>query len=325
MVNLPKIDDDLWSQVVELNKFRLTDDGVKNYGSVSKINKYVGCPAAYRQRYIENIPEAKNANLIFGSGFHKAAEITNRRIMEKQEIPDLQEVSDITMETYEKLISEDGSIDFSKSNTTEEKERAELLDACRMYVLGEGGAKERIKRPIHGVEFKIRGVIDLIAAEVLSLDEIQKRVADGDIGYSLPILGYIDVIEGNEADVEVTDYKTSGKDYKQERADTDPQLSIYSALTDIPRVRFDVCRRATKTLPPRWQKEFPLRSTREPNQFKFYIQYVFKIVEQISKGNFPELAYFNRASGDWRCNPKWCGYYHNCIGAAENQWNLRRG
>lgn len=160
--------------------------------SASAIKQYHSCPFAFKCKYLLKMKQPGNEHFALGKAVHAAAEFQIRVKMKNGKNLPLQ----VVLETYQKEAS---------------KEAASLnkhaLKAFReMYTVGHDLVEQYYyylcKRPAVAVEkyFKV------------------------DMGYRLPILGYIDVIFEDDA---LRDVKTASKPWSKSDLDNHTQFTIY--------------------------------------------------------------------------------------------------
>lgn len=161
--------------------------------SNSSIKLYLTCPFAFKAKYILKFKQPNNEHFALGKAVHGAAEFQSRfRIKRGKNLP-LQ----VVLETYQRLAKEEAAT-LNKP----------ALEALRnMYEAGHDLVEQlyyyQCKRPPVAVEqyFKV------------------------DMGYGIPILGYIDAIFEDDA---LRDYKTASKPWSKADLEGSSQFTIYN-------------------------------------------------------------------------------------------------
>jgi len=124
---------------------------------------------------------------------------------------------------------------------------------------------------------------------------------------SLPVIGYVDVVERENGNEIVTDNKTSKRKYQQQRAELDRQLLIYQLALEqegrtISGRRYQV---AVKTKAPSVQT---VEALHRPSgaQVERLLNCIGMANAIIQQGLFPPCT------AGWWCCPDWCGYWGLC-------------
>lgn len=160
--------------------------------SASAIKQYQSCPFAFKAKYILKIQQPSNEHFALGKAIHSAAEFQARfRNKHNKNLP-----LNVVLETYQKKSTEEAA-GLNKP----------ALDAFReMYPWGHDLVEQYyyylVKRPPVAVEqmFKV------------------------DLGYRLPLLGFMDVIFEDHA---LRDVKTTSKPWSRSDLDNHLQFTIY--------------------------------------------------------------------------------------------------
>lgn len=172
-----------------MSKFKYPVQHLSN----SSIKLYLSCPFAFKAKYILGMKQPGNEHFALGKAVHGAAELQSRfRIKHNKNLP-----LDVVLERYQQLTK---------------KEAASLnrygRDALRvMHPVGHDLVEKlyyyQCQRPPVLVEqyFKV------------------------DLGFDLPLLGYIDVVFEDDA---LRDYKTASKPWRRNDLDTALQFTIYN-------------------------------------------------------------------------------------------------
>lgn len=316
---IPFIDDDIWKNVITKSKWKLSSDLERNYLSWSKLMQYVGCPKSYEYQYIDGVPSAPSATMAFGIAAHKAFEHANTYLMRTKKKPHVNEVVGAAIEKFEKIQGEGGGINFGMYETTEDLEKREIEDVARFYCDSECGLNAHMHSEIIGVENELR-VLIMPNAQILSPEQFDNEDLLKDC---IPFIGRLDLIEKQSSgDISIIDFKTSIRSSNQNTVDTSGQLSFYAGPIGATQVELHIVLRRTKKMGPRWQKGHPLVSSRSSNHYKALVPHIYDAVNSISKGDFPTMGYLRKGMGDWKCNPKYCSYYNECVGQAEQAWNI---
>jgi hypothetical protein len=104
----------------------------------------------------------------------------------------------------------------------------------------------------------------------------------------------------NAAD-KVVDLKNTGKVYGETRVVNSLQLSIYSMITGVERVAYDLL---VQTKTPKFVHQ---EAWRTPTELEHAADVVEDVARSISAGIFPRTD-----PESWVCNAKWCEYYSDC-------------
>lgn len=262
--------------------------------SISQLNMATRCGEQYRRRYIDGERIPPGIALVVGSAVHEAADVGLSEKLETREDAHEGDVVDAAVTSYDRRIREDGIL-----LTREEKNAAGRL-------LGEG--KDRTV-----------GLARLWRAEVSP--EIQPRVIEQKISIdvpelTVPLLGIVDVYE---EDGTLRDLKTANKKWRQDRADSEMQPTLYRELI----------RREFGTAPSRIVYDVLNDSKNEPRQrietersaadFEALVRRARAMVALVHAGLFPPAK-----PGEWWCTEKFCGYWWTCPFISDRQKQLPR-
>ncbi|MDL1966276.1 MAG: PD-(D/E)XK nuclease family protein [Candidatus Desulfofervidus auxilii] len=246
---------------------RLQEEATMPHLSVSQINMYLRCGLQYFYRYVMGMKLPPAGAMVLGGGVHKVIEEDYKEKKEKGQNKALSEKQDMFVEEFKERIKE---AELREDEKPEEMEKQ-----------GVGLIK------VHHEEVAI-------ATEPLEVEQPFEIHFEGK-DYSL--IGRIDLvtIEG------VIDHKTASRKYNQNQVETDLQLPIYSFVTGINDVGFDVL---VKTKKPAVQK---IRAKCDEAKAKRVKAYIAKVAEAIER-----QVFLPAQPGSWVCSPKWCGYWEIC-------------
>lgn len=120
---------------------------------------------------------------------------------------------------------------------------------------------------------------------------------------TVPILGYIDLVDGSAGSETVVDLKTSTAKWSDRDVRTDTQLTLYAAVRGTSLARID---NLVSTKTPAYHK---LPTTRASQDFKVFVEDLEETVDLIKRGIFPKAPI-----DSWKCEPKWCAHWSLCRG-----------
>jgi len=257
------------------------------YLSHTQVAMFLRCPRQYWYRYVKGWKTPPSGALKQGGTFHKAAEFNyNQKVNSRSDLP-VDQVTDYFAETFETEWSrEEVKLDEGES-------KGALLD--------QGVGLIKVHRQV------IMPTVQPIAVEQkLEYEFIPKNDKGEPIGdQSVKVLGVIDVVD--EAG-RIRDNKTSGKAMNQMDVDKDMQLSTYSLVRRMvtgrvePELALDV---AIKTARP---QAVVYRTKRSPTMLAMHRN----TIGMVARGILAEV--FPRNNNGWHCQPKFCGYWDDCMG-----------
>lgn len=177
----------------------------RDYLSYSAVSLYASCPLRYYFRYIQNLPERLvSASLVFGSSMHAAVEFHFRELLAGNRPPALDVLLGVFWDSWNGYKAE--TIQYPKSEDLDSMGRL----ADRMCKAFQTSSFASPGGTIIGVEEELRG-------------ELVPGLPD--------LLGRVDLLLDTDADLLVTDFKTSrsewGIDHVDDSAD---QLLLYHEL-----------------------------------------------------------------------------------------------
>ena len=253
----------------------------RGYISISQLNMFMRCGLQYKFRYVDQIVRPPGVTLVEGSSIHKAVEVGLREKMDTGKVAPASIMQDAWRDTW-----------------TEKKKEIENW--------GDEGEKKTVQ------EVESRGLAFLSQYHMNKMPKInpigvEQRFWTTIGKNNIPVLGYIDLIDQDRMDLvdgrSVVDHKVVRAVKSQADADNDPQLTLYSKVSQNRRVRFD-CFCKTKT-----PKIKSVESVRTQQHYR-WLAYLFdRIAETISAGTFLPAD-----PSHWTCTPKFCGYYYMCRG-----------
>lgn len=166
--------------------------------SNSSIKLYLNCPFAFKAKYILKFKQPNNEHFALGKAVHGAAELQSRfRLKHGKNLP-----LEAILKQYQKLAAQEAAT-LNKPG---------IAALRQMYEAGHDLVEQlyyyQCKRPPVLVEqyFKV------------------------DMGYDLPILGYIDCVFEDDA---LRDYKTASKPWSKGDLDGASQFTIYNEAYNI--------------------------------------------------------------------------------------------
>jgi len=264
----------------------------RGYLSVSQVETYRRCPLQYYFRYIKNLIRVPSAALAEGRALHASVAVGHVESAKTQRVP-----LDVMLDAYNdywKEIRKD--VDWK----TEKTETSEDMITRR----------DRVFLSQYGDQFipKLHPRLDSTGPFV----ERRFWITVGEA--RVPVLGFIDLVAKNETkfedgkspdgsgEEEVIDHKVISKMKSQDDVDNDLQLSVYSRVMELPRVRYQCFLKNKK---PQIKA---VAARRSEHSWKWAEFVITQIAECISKGVFPP------GPDGWACTSRWCGYYDMCRG-----------
>jgi len=142
----------------------------------------------------------------------------------------------------------------------------------------------------------------LFAKKYFPMDEqsIEKKIT-GEIR-GIPVLGYIDLVSQPSNTVPtIVDYKVSKRAKQEREASLSIQMGVYSALMDIPSVRY-LCFVKTKT-----PKITTVNGFRTPDSIQRVERVIDGVADGIKRGSFPYCDPTHPL-----CCQKYCGVWYAC-------------
>lgn len=263
----------------------------RGYLSVSQVEMYRRCGLQYYYRYVKGQIIPPSVAQAEGQALHHGIAVGHTEALKNPKVP-LDVMLDALNDRW-KTIRED--INWKVENEDGDSEDT-ILARGRKFLSG------------YGEDFL--PYLKTRADRVGPFIERRFWVTVGKA--NIPVLGYIDLVAENfmpagrkdlpegTKEPEVIDHKTGSKAKSAFDVETDLQLTVYSAVTGVPRVRFNSF---VKNKTPVIKTISALRAPKDWKWAQFVVQ---AVAESISKGIF-----IPGASG-WWCSPKFCGYYDIC-------------
>lgn len=245
-------------------------------------------------RYVKGIVIPPGVAARKGSSVHAGIEHNYRHRIEAEEQAPLDEVLDVTNETFKRLIKEEG-VWFSDDDLPEKNN---ILT-------------EKLNESISMAHFYHED----IAPNDQEIALVEERLY-ADIDAGMPICGKPDVV----ADGKLRDVKTSGKRWPKGREEEEIQPVMYGILLrengfgNVPAEYYIMTnmKNGPKDDNCIWNGELKVCcDIREADTSKSseeaLIARIRTVADMIHKGAFPP-AY----PGAWWCSPQWCGYFGMC-------------
>lgn len=162
------------------------------YISASSLKKFNTCPYSFKAKYILKMKQPSNEHFAYGKALHGALELQVK--MKKKIGKNLP--LDVILKQYQKLATiEAESLDFDAKNKFRE-----------MYLGGHNLVEQ--------------GYFKLIELKPIDAEKYFKV----DIGYKLPVMGFMDLIFEDG----LLDSKTAAKAWDKSKLDSDFQFTIYN-------------------------------------------------------------------------------------------------
>ena len=248
--------------------------------SYSSISSYLACPKAWRYHYLDKVATPTSPELIFGSTFHDTVEsvIAGRA-------PGLgPTILQTWSECWEKRIA---AQEVAWCTDTPEQFHNEGI-----RILGHADVQKAIHNLVCG--YDDQG------------PKIERKVELHVPGVPIPVLGFIDMIDAGGA---VVDFKTSGRSWTADRAQSELQPLVY--LSALNQARIDV---------PGWTaKHVVFVKTKTPQVQVFEHRHspaqalwLFGLIRNVWRGIESGCFFENPTS--WKCSAAVCDYWHLCRG-----------
>lgn len=252
--------------------------------SPSQFDMYQKCGRQYEYRYVLGKIKAPGISLVRGKSIHKGAEVTHRNTIEKGRPLTMEEASQSVSDEFEK---EKELVEDWEGKTSGDYKDHVLRQFAIYYNTAVPLIKPVAVEDTFAVKFgtvPVRGIIDLIDS-----------VYDVPGGFEGELPPAVEV---------VSDLKVVGMRWPEQKVRYAPQLTFYSAVKGIPRVRVDLLLDQKSGT-----KYDAIRSVRTPSDIKLLTEDLEQVVDLIKKGIFPRTN-----PTTWACTPKFCGYYEDCRG-----------
>jgi len=258
--------------------------------SHSSINTYMMCPKSWWWRYVKKAKVPVSAALPFGSAYHQ------------------------TVQTY---------IAAKALHPDQVRPLAELWPACWAGALNKQYQKIKWDKPYDyytklgesmlvsdEVVFAVDAIEPLIAIWTTTtttekIPVVEKRIEFQVPGVSIPVMGYVDMIDANGVAI---DFKTASRKWSKGKEHLDIQADFYLLglnqeghdLSPDNKFRYMIF---TKTKNPVCQD---LPTSRTWGQLFWTMELIRETWKAIEGGHFPP-----NVSG-WKCQPKFCSYWDLC-------------
>ena len=247
--------------------------------SYSSIRQYIDCGLQYKFRKVDEIkPEFTSDNLVFGSSVHKALAKFNQYRAENKAVS-AAELGDWFEEYWTGAVQNNGQIKYSGSN-----------DYQSCLILGKS-LLETFHNHNQNSDYQVL--------------EIEKEFKLELEGFEYPIIGYIDLLETDDAgNILVTEYKTSSKAYSRTQIDLNEQVTLYdlaiqSLYPDKQIITKLDC--LIKTKKPKFEQYYTHRDQDDHNR-------LLKVVKAVARG-IKHQVFIPNTSG-WKCG--YCEYSGLC-------------
>lgn len=250
--------------------------------SYSSISTWLMCPRSWRFRYVDKVEMAKSPALVFGSVFHNAIE---EYIREKPIIPHKVDILLAHWKlSWEAQLEQNSNVSWDKTPYEYENLGVTMLSNPETVAI-------------------IDNIVPLVGEDGLSV--IEKKVELRVPGVPVPVIGYIDVIEGDGVPA---DLKTSARSWSQKRADGEMQPTFYLAALNqlghqvVGQFRYYVFTKGRNPHVEIWD------TYRTAADMFWLFGLIGDVWNAIERGAFPPNP------TTWKCSPKWCEYWSGCRG-----------
>jgi len=275
------------------------------YYSHSSIDAYARCAKQFEFRYVkkEKPRLAGRLKMMAGTAVHDATEHLLRQKLEGKVMPE-NEYVDLIADNINTAIS-DFDTRFKKAKAAGEDPLAldygdRITDPKqfpRLY--------QRIGSVFYNTELPKVNVVDVEAMY------IHHFPATG--GGTIPLVGFIDLIEKIDGQLVITDHKVGAKKTQAE-ADQSQQLALYSMAKDIPETAINSFTLGTtggkSEKNPKPGEFVKYRSRKTIRDYRRVSENINAIMAGIKAGAFPRTGLHNPIV----CSPSQCPYYEKCLG-----------
>lgn len=261
--------------------------------SVSKIEKFLQCPLAFKYRYIDKIPEASVWVLHSGKVVHAVIEHALRAFVRTGAYPDWKTLDDMFLPTWENMKKEEEEkptfIGWQHSDIPEDQ----MIQQYRSLVkVAREDALPKISPWMIGDDAVIEHRIDL---------ELNSEVGP------FKLLGFIDLLDASGV---LMDWKTTAKNEVSDRAKKQwLQFAAYSLFV-WPLIGEEVVPCKKIFLVPGGPGEAPrvewCQINVGPKHREWFINIAAQVWKSIQHGIYPA-----RNDG-WWCNDQFCSFYGPC-------------
>jgi putative RecB family exonuclease len=249
----------------------------------SQIVMYTNCGMAYRLRYIDGLKRPPGVAAITGTATHKSVEKNLGHKIKTGELLPLEAVEEIAAASVNQVWDADGVL-------LSEEERDEGEAQLRGRTVDQAVALARL----HHQE---------VAPHIqpLAVERTFKLVLPN---HPVDVVGTIDVEEKDA----IRDHKCYKKTPRQDDVDRSLQLTLYGLAKKVldgganpKRLYLDVM---VKNKEPKVQVFQTMRSDED---YRCFLDRLDVVANAIAQGVFIPATPDN-----WRCSPKWCGYFDVC-------------
>jgi len=128
----------------------------------------------------------------------------------------------------------------------------------------------------------------------------------------VPVLGYADLIHEYEGELELVDYKTTGRVKSQNDVDESLQLWLYSVMTGIRNTAIvSIVRPANQK---KWGPDAPIKvDIKRHRVTEEQLMHAKSIVYDVAAG-IEAMQFSACLPGSWNCTKKWCDFFEACRG-----------
>lgn len=257
--------------------------------SNSQIDLLLSCGELYKRRYIEREKFPTTTSLIKGLSVHKMAERYNLSILRDGTVTPVEELRMILRDEIEEF--------YSKPDlylTQDEQKYTQEQLKHRMY---------EMLYPV--VDLFIRSMEGVIPVEAESRQSIKIP------GFNKSIMYVMDL---EDQDGAIIDYKVSGKKKTQKDIDNDMGLTIYALAYYSKYKKFPTAIKYFNYIAYRTQKKQEvkadfqiLETTRDLDDFEALFNRLNVSLRAIDQGVFLPAE-----TGHWKCSPDYCHRYKQC-------------
>lgn len=245
----------------------------------SEIDTFGKCGEMYRRRYVNKEIKPPGIAMVKGTAVHKGASTNfKQKITSKKDLSE-KEICAATSDAFDFTINKEG-VELTKEQKGEGK----------AVVLGEQKDKA----------IKLASLYTIGIAPRYQPVAVEERLYI-DLG-GCTLHGQPDFETGSS----VVDLKTSGRRWGQDKADKSLQFTSYSLLyheahDKLPLMNYEVM---VENKTPVVQTLCTFRDERDWACLKARLENLLNAIEQ---GNYQPAG-----TGEWVCDPRWCGYYSTC-------------
>lgn len=254
------------------------------YLSYTQVDTLLRCGRVYEFRYVLGIKTPANGNLLRGDAYHKAIAAAYSHVVIYREMPKIEQVEQVYIDTWNKRLSDKLIIDDGSEISVP------MIDF---------GGKDPDKMKDDGIVLLRKYCAEILPKIIPFEVEVKKTFEYNGI----PLLSYIDLISWDNI---VYDHKLGSRSFSSDEINKNMQSTFYGLVLGYGNNNRKFEFHLHQALSTKEPKINDITIIRTVDDFDWFGELIVRVWKQIQMGIFAP-----NPTG-WGCSSDYCSYWSNC-------------